>query len=91
MLLDSDVCVGFDTRPATEEALLKFLMEHFYLPKKVWQILDETFAFSQRAEELYETWPKDFIDHAVLAGIRLDPALEYDLFVPGINGSDCDA
>ena len=91
MLLASDVCVGLDTRPATEEALLKFLMEHFYLPKKVWQILDETFAFSQRAEELYETWPKDFIDHAVLAGIRLDPALEYDLFVPGINGSDCDA
>ena len=89
-LLASDVCVGLDTRPVAEEALLKFLMEHYYLPKDVWQVLDETFEFSQRAEELYETWPRDFIDHAVLAGIRLDPALEYELFIPGINGSDCD-
>ena len=89
-ILASDVCVGLDTRAVAEEALLKFLMEHYYLPKDVWQVLDETFEFSQRAEELYETWPRDFVDHAVLAGIRLDPALEYELFVPGINGSDCD-
>ena len=89
-LLASDVCVGLDTRAVAEEALLKFLMDHYYLPKDVWQVLDETFEFSQRAEELYENWPRDFVDHAVLAGIRLDPALEYELFEPGINGSDCD-
>ena len=53
-ILASDVCVGLDTRAVAEEALLKFLMEHYYLPKDVWQVLDETFEFSQRAEELYE-------------------------------------
>lgn len=90
-LLASDVCIGLDTRPAAEEALLKFLMEHYYLPKDVWLVLDDTFEFSQRTEELYETWPRDFIDHAVLAGIRLGPALEYDLFEPGSSGTDCDA
>lgn len=89
-LLVSDICMGLDTRPAAEEALLRFLMEHYYLPKDVWLVLDDTFEFSQRTEELYETWPRDFIDHAVLAGIRLDPALEYELFIPGINGDDCD-
>lgn len=90
-LLVSDVCIGLDTRPAAEEALLKFLMEHYYLPKDVWLVLDDTFEFSQRTDELYETWPRDFIDHAVLAGLRLDPALEYELFIPGINGDNCDA
>ena len=90
-MMASDVCVGLDTRPAAEEALLKFLIERYFLPKNVWQVLDVTFEFSQRAEELYEAWPRDFIDHAVLAGIRLEPALEYTMFTPGINGTDCDA
>ena len=85
-LMSSDVCIGLDTRPAAEEALLKFLLENYSLPKAVWQVLDETFQFSARAEELYETWPREFIDHAVLSGIRFDPALDYELFTPGKNG-----
>ena len=89
-LLASDVCIGLDSRPAAEEALLKFLMERYYLPKAVWQLLDDTFEFSLRTDELYEFWPRDFIDHAVLAGLRFDPALKYEMFIPGINGSDCD-
>lgn len=90
-LLQDDVCVGLDTRPAAEEALLQFLMDHFYLPKNVWKVLDDTFDFTHRADELYETWPRDFIDHAVLSGIRLEPSLAYHLFTPGISGTDCDA
>ena len=90
-LMDSDICIGLDTRAAAEEALLKFLLENYHLPKCVWQVLDQTFEFSYRVEELYETWPRDFIDHAVLAGLRLEPALDYELFVPGISGTDCDA
>ena len=89
-MMDSDVCIGLDTRPAAEEELMKFLMEHYYLPRAVWQVLDETFQFSQRVEELYETWPREFIDHAVIAGLRMNPALDYELFTPGINGEDCD-
>lgn len=88
--LHSDVCIGLDTRAAAEEALLKFFLEKYYLPKAVWQVLDETFQFSMRAEELYETWPRDFIDHVIIAGPRLDPALDYSLFTPGISGKDCD-
>lgn len=89
-LLASDACIGLDTRAAAEEALLKFLMENYYLPKSVWQVLNETFGFSERVEELYEKWPRDFIDHAVLTGIRKDPALDCMLFTPGTNGTDCD-
>lgn len=90
-LMRSDVCIGLDTRPLAEEALLKFLMKCYYLPKNIWNVLDETFEFSQRAEELYEAWPRDFIDNAVLSGIRLEPILDYVHFTPGVNGKDCDA
>lgn len=90
-LMGSDVCIGLDTRPAAEEALMKFLLENYHLPKAVWRVLDETFQFSLRVEELYETWPREFIDHAVLPGIRFDPALDCELFTPGISGKDCDA
>lgn len=90
-LMSCAVCIGLDTRPLAEEALLKFLMKCYHLPKSVWKVLDETFEFSIRAEELYEIWPRDFIDNAVLSGINLDPVLDYVYFTPGISGKDCDA
>ncbi len=90
-LLNSDVCIGLDTRPAAEEALMQFLMENYHLPRAVWQVLDQTFQFSARVEELYEAWPRDFIDLAVLSGIRFEPALDYGLFIPGTSGTACDA
>lgn len=90
-LLRSDVCLALDTRALAEEGLLNFLMENFYLPKSVWTVLDEAFCFSQRREELYEAYPREFIDHAIINGIRLDPGLPYEMFIPGTNGADCDA
>ena len=89
-LLSEDVCFALDTRPQTEEVLLKFLWEHFYLPKAVWQVLDEVFCFTQREAELCEAWPREFIEHAIVAGTRLEPALPHKLFIPGKNGADCD-
>ena len=90
-LLGDDICVGLDTRPLAEEALLGFLLENYFLPRNVWQVLDEVFSFSQRAEELCEEYPREFVENAILNGIRLDPALPYDLFTPGVNAADCDA
>lgn len=90
-LLQKDVCIALDTRAAAEESLLKFLMENYYLPMSVWTVLDETFRFSERVEELYESYPREFVDHAIMKGLRLEPVLAYELFVPGMNGADCDA
>lgn len=89
-LLREDVCTALDTRPAAEEALLKFLMENYSLPQKVWQELDKVFDLVQRAQELSEVYPRDFIEQAVVKGVRLEPVLAYELFIPGENGADCD-
>lgn len=89
-LLEADVCVALDVRPETEDRLLRFLMEDYYLPQSVWLVLDETFGWSERRQELYEHYAKDFVDYAVVNGIRYPAALPYELFVPGRSGKDCD-
>lgn len=89
-LLHDDVVIGLDTKSKVEESLLTFLMEDYFIPQSVWQLLDEVFHFCERREELYETYPREFIDHAVINGIRFDATLPYELFEPGINAEDCD-
>ncbi len=89
-LLRDDVCIGIDSRPQAEEKLLQFLMEDYFLPQTVWQTLDEAFGWSGRVQELYEHYPRDFIDFAVMNGIRLSDTLPYGMFTPGRDGRACD-
>ena len=89
-LLQDEVCIALDKRPLAEETLLKFLMEDFYIPQHIWILLDETFSWSQRRSELYEHYSRDFVDYAVLNGIRYPASLPYELFTPGLNAKDCD-
>ena len=89
-LLRDEVCVALDKRPLAEEALLKFLMEDFFIPQQVWKLLDEAFSWSGRRNELYEHYARDFVDYAVLNGIRYPASLPYELFIPGTNSKDCD-
>ena len=90
-LLNDEVCIALDNRPLAEEALLNFLTEDYFLPQAVWQVLDDIFSLTARQEELYENYPRDFVEHAVLNGIRFPASLPYDLFIPGKSGKDCDA
>ena len=89
-LLNNEVCIALDTRPLIEEILLHFLMDNYYIPQSVWQTLDSTFHWIERKEELYETYPKDFIDFVIINGIYYPESLLSDLFIPGVNGKDCD-
>lgn len=89
-LVSAEVCLALDTRPAAEDALLKFFMEDYYIPQKVWRVLDDTFHWTERREELYENYPRDFVDYAVLDGIRLPDSLPYELFSPGDDAESCD-
>lgn len=89
-LMNDEVCVALDTRPVAERALLDFLTQDFYIPQSVWQAFDEEFSWMERREELYELYARDFVDYAVMNGIRYTQNLPYELFVPGENGKECD-
>lgn len=90
-LLNDDVCAGLDTRPQAEEALLRFLMEHYFIPRTVWQTLDAAFGWVERAEELCENWPRDFVELCIVNGVRLFQVLTYEHFEPGLDAQACDA
>lgn len=89
-LLDDEVCIALDSRPQAEEALLHFLMEDYFLPQRVWLVLDNCFHWTERRNELYEGYPRDFIDYAVMNGIRYPESLPYELFSPGTDAAACD-
>ena len=89
-LVQEDVCAALDTRHLAEEALLKFFLEDYFIPQSCWQVLDRAFSWSDRRKELYERYPRDFVDYAVMNGVRLPATLPYELFIPGKNGADCD-
>ncbi len=89
-ILHDQVCIGLDTRPEAETALLRFFMEEYNLPQSIWILLDETFAWIERKEELYENYPRDFIDFIIVNGARYPATLPHDEFEPGLNAADCD-
>lgn len=84
------VCESIESSEKAFEGLMKFLMEHYYLPKAVWQELDARFELMARHDELCEKWPADFIDYVVVPGITYPENLPYNMFEPGVSGTDCD-
>lgn len=63
-LLKSEVCQSLDTSLDAREALLAWLLSHFYLPREVWQCLNEELQFVEDYETLKERYPADFLDYA---------------------------
>ena len=88
-LLSDPVFESLDSRADALEALLVYLMDHWHLPKEIWQLLDSKFDLRARRAELIEKFPKDFIDNAVINGIETEPNVPYDLFLPQ-NAGDID-
>ncbi len=62
-LLDAEVCQSLDTSLDARDAMLAYLMSHFYLPREVWQCLDREFQFVEDYESLKEQYPADFLDY----------------------------
>lgn len=61
-LLEDPVCFSLGGRLEARDALLRFFMEHYFLPRRIWQELDEFFDLRGSRNELYEKFPKDFVD-----------------------------
>ncbi len=62
-LLADPVCEGLDTSLEAREAMIVYLLSHFYLPREIWQCLDQEFQIVEDIEELKERFPADFLDY----------------------------
>ena len=79
-ILEDDICFSLDTKIEARDELLKYLMDHYILPQKIWMIIDETFNIKDTAQELYEIFPKDYIDYGVLYNIDNPDTIDFDSF-----------
>jgi len=77
-LLREDVVVQLDTEDEVSERLLSFLMDHHYLPHKVWQLLDNHFGWLGRSIELEQTFPAEYLGY-IKNQVRFEN-LRYELF-----------
>lgn len=78
-LLSDNVCVGLESAEQAREQLLKFFMDHIKLPNDIWKAVDETFDIVRDRQELYETFPKDYIEY-IIRLIKYENFLDYHLF-----------
>jgi len=77
-LLTDDACVRLDMVDETEERLIVFLMDNYFLPKKIWQLLANTFEWESKEKDLKLNFPPAFIDF-VMDSLSNEP-VRYDLF-----------
>ena len=88
-LLSENVCFSIDSKMQVEEKLITFLMDYYFISHDTWKCIDERFDLLNRTEELYQSYPRDFIDYIVINGIMYDDYLQFDLFEPGESEEEC--
>lgn len=78
-VLNDNVCNSLDTKEEAKLKLLKFIMDHYYLPTTIFNLINEKFDIENSKEELYEEFPKDFIDFFIYR-LHDNGIIDYDLF-----------
>lgn len=78
-LFEDNVCVGFDTFLDARKQLLGFLSGHSFLPRTVWELLDQTFHVMDDFEALKEEFHVNFLRH-IEYHVNTDDFLDYALF-----------
>lgn len=78
-LLEQEVCQSLDSSNEACEALLCFLMTHYYLPHSIWCLINQVFCIVTLKETFYEKFPRTFIDY-VIRQIETGSFIELSLF-----------
>ncbi|MDF2606241.1 MAG: hypothetical protein K0S34_431 [Bacillales bacterium] len=87
-LFSSDVIWDVKYKETLSVRLLEFLMEHYYLPKKVWQLIDNFFQWNEQPEYILQQFPESFINYVLTRGGQ-QWELSYRFF-KNIEGIDYD-
>ena len=78
-VLSDPLCEDLDTSLQTREAFLAYLMDHIYLPYRVWNVIDQHFQVVEDKENLLQKFPQDFLDYMIYY-IQHESFIDYDLF-----------
>lgn len=64
-LLEEDICQDLDAAEEIRQKLFQYLMDHYRLPKKVWQLLDERFFIEEEKQQFIEQYPRNFVEYMI--------------------------
>ena len=86
-LLEDEAAVNLDTKVQARSELLRYFMEHYFLPQEVMVLLDQHFGFVENMEELTEEFPRNYLDIIIVQGLQREEYPPYKY----LNGDDsCD-
>ena len=77
--LDDPLCLELDTSDEVRRGFLIFVMTHWHLPHKIWELIDERFRLKDDAAILKEEFPADFIEYIIYAASH-DEYMGYEYF-----------
>ncbi|WP_434796288.1 hypothetical protein [Terrisporobacter vanillatitrophus] len=78
--LNDDVCQRLDTKIESRDAILEFFMDNYYVSGELIRFLNEEFDFMGNLHELYEKYPRYFIDNLIVYRIIDEEYPLYSLF-----------
>ena len=78
-LLEEDVCFQLDSAEEVSDKLLTFLMDEYYIPSKIFKLFDESFNWSEKEEELKQSYHENFVDF-LMYKIDSNDDIRYELF-----------
>lgn len=90
-LLSDPICKRIDTAAEVEDALLRFLMDHWFVPDSVTCFLSKIFDFQANYDALVRRYPKEFVDSVLITPLQpssITP-LDYEL-IDGPADADFD-
>lgn len=85
-LLNSKIVWNAGYREILMNKLMEFLMDHYYLPKNIWQLLERNFDWRNQQDFLYDHYPEQFVKY-IFRQLEQTWELGYSFFkkVEGIN------
>ena len=78
-LFNSDYFVSLDTSEEAFYGLLRFLMNHVLVPKKVWKCIVEYFDLDGRRSELAEQFPENYLEY-ITNNATYEDIINYEAF-----------
>src|SRR5690606_21599012 len=78
-LMTNDYMWNMEYQSERLEGLLLFLEEHRYLPRAVWEVLNQSFQLLEQKEALFDLYDEDEINY-VIGQIQGTSELRYDCF-----------
>ncbi len=77
-LFNMDEFVSLEESEHAFNIMMRFLMDNFFLPQRIWKLIVQQFDIVDRKKELSEIYPENFIEYIINNSLYED-ILDYDL------------